>query len=118
MTDGSSSGRGRDTAPGTAPGAAPARLEAVVRGHVQGVGYRYFVIRTAMGLGLRGWVANLPDGAVRCVAEGPRPILEAFLDRLRDGPASAVVERVLVVWPAPTGEFASFSIRSGGHPGD
>ncbi|MBI2776844.1 MAG: acylphosphatase [Chloroflexi bacterium] len=114
MTDGSSTGRD----PRAAPGAASARLEAVVRGHVQGVGYRYFVIRTAMGLGLRGWVANLPDGAVRCVAEGPRPVLEAFLDRLRDGPASAVVERVLVAWLAPTGEFASFSIRSGGHPGD
>ncbi|HEX5591174.1 MAG TPA: acylphosphatase [Candidatus Limnocylindrales bacterium] len=105
---------------GTARGPAPARrrLDAVVRGSVQGVGYRFFVVRAAMELGLTGWVANLPDGAVRCVAEGEDTALEAFVERLRAGPAAADVEAVLTGWPPATGEFTSFSIRSGWHAGD
>lgn len=94
------------------------RLDAVVRGSVQGVGFRFFVVRAAMELGLTGWVANLPDGAVRCVAEGDGAALESFVERLRVGPAAADVEAVLTAWPASTGEFASFSIRSGWHAGD
>jgi acylphosphatase len=95
-----------------------ARLDAVARGQVQGVGYRVFVLRTAMDLGLTGWVANLPDGAVRCVAEGERASLEVLAGRLRAGPAAALVEDVLIAWPPATGEFTSFSLRSGWHGGD
>lgn len=94
------------------------RLDAVVRGRVQGVGFRFFAVRAATELGLVGWVANLADGAVRCVAEGDPAALQAFADRLRDGPAAAFVEDVLTAWPPATGEFASFSIRSGWHSGD
>ena len=98
--------------------AARQRLDAVVRGRVQGVGFRVFVIRAAMDLGLTGWVANLPDGAVRCVAEGPRPALEALLARLREGPPAALIEAVLAGWPPATAEFSTFSVRSGWHSGD
>jgi acylphosphatase len=94
------------------------RLEATVRGRVQGVGFRYFVIREAMDLGLTGWVANGLDGSLRCVAEGSRPMLEALLALLRAGPASAHIERVDVQWSPATGTFQSFEIRSGGHTGD
>ena len=100
------------------PTAPNRRLDAVVRGRVQGVGYRFFVIRTATELQLTGWVSNLPDGAVRCVAEGDLESLEAFVERLRAGPAAALVDAVLTAWPAATGEFSSFSIRSGWHTGD
>ena len=96
-------------------------LEAVVRGRVQGVGFRYFVQREAIGLGLTGWVANEPDGSVRCLAVGDRVRLEALLDRLRDGPPSAVVDRVQVEWrPSSTSSspYPSFSVRSGAHRGD
>jgi acylphosphatase len=106
------------TSPAPPPPGARRRLDAVVRGRVQGVGYRFFVIRAATELGLMGWVANLPDGAVRCVAEGDGAALEAFAGRLRDGPASALVADVLTAWPPATGEFSSFSIRSGWHTGD
>lgn len=94
------------------------RLEAIVRGRVQGVGYRVFVIREAMSRGLVGWVANLPDGAVRTIAEGSPEALESFLGRLREGPPAARVDDVLVAWPPSTGEFSSFSVRSGWHGGD
>ena len=65
------------------------RLDATVYGRVQGVGFRYYVVMRAMALELTGWVANGPDGSVRCVAEGPRPALEALLATLETGPAGA-----------------------------
>ena len=94
------------------------RLDATVGGRVQGVGFRYFVLREAMELGLEGWVANTPEGAVRCVAEGPRERLEVLLDRLREGPAAAIVERVSEAWMPATGTLGPFGVRSGAHRGD
>src|SRR2546425_1154914 len=60
------------------------RLHGVIRGDVQGVGFRYFLVREAHGLGLRGWVRNRDDGTVEFVAEGARKsttmrILAGFL---------------------------------------
>jgi acylphosphatase len=98
--------------------AVTARLDATVIGRVQGVGFRYFVLREAMALGLEGWVANTSGGAVRCVAEGPRVSLETLLERLHDGPASAIVDRVSAAWMPATGTLGPFGIRSGGHSGD
>jgi acylphosphatase len=94
------------------------RLDATVRGRVQGVGFRYFVVRRAMDLGLSGWVANERDGSVRCVAEGPRAALETLLAALEQGPAGALVERVSSRWGAATDHRGTFEVRSGGHPGD
>ena len=102
----------------SSPEPAATRLDATVFGRVQGVGFRYFVLREAMDLGLQGWVANTSDGAVRCVAEGPRDSLEVLLERLREGPVSAIVDRVSVAWMPATGTLGAFSVRSGGHPGD
>ena len=61
------------------------RLEATVIGAVQGVGFRWFVLQAAGRLELRGWVANRADGAVVCVAEGPRPALDTLLIALARG---------------------------------
>lgn len=96
----------------------PARLEAIARGRVQGVGFRYFILRRGMDLGLTGWVANESDGSVRCIAEGPRPDLEQLLEAMELGPAGALVERVSATWSAATGTLRSFGIRAGGHRGD
>ena len=82
------------------------------------MGFRYFVLREAQALGLVGWVANVPDGSVQCVAEGSRDRLEALVDRLREGPPAAIVEAVSVAWMSATGTFASFGARSGTHRGD
>jgi acylphosphatase len=94
------------------------RLEAVVHGRVQGVGFRMFVARQADRLGLTGWVANEPAGRLRCVAEGPRADLETLLADLRDGPSGAWVERVEASWSPASGTFSDFDIRSGWHSGD
>ena len=94
------------------------RLEATVRGVVQGVGYRWFVVREAGRLELSGWVANHPDDSVRVVAEGPRRDLAALLERLEQGPAGAWVERVLPAWMPVVGLEPGFVIRSLAHRGD
>ena len=94
------------------------RLEAVVRGRVQGVGFRYFVLGLASRRGLLGWVANEADGSVRCVAEGPRPALDDFLAALRQGPPGARVANVEAAWLPSTGGFDRFGVRSGAHSGD
>ena len=94
------------------------RLDAVVHGRVQGVGFRIFVVRRAERLGLTGWVANEASGRVRCVAEGSRAALEELLGDLNEGPAGAWVERVDAAWSAATGSLADFDVRSGWHSGD
>ena len=95
-----------------------ARLEAVVHGRVQGVGFRYYALRCATGLGLQGWVANEPSGRVRVVAEGQHEGLESLLGALREGPPGAYVEHVDAAWVPPTGTLEAFEVRSGWHGGD
>jgi acylphosphatase len=82
----------------TGDGTARACLHAVVHGDVQGVGFRYFVQRRAWKEQLAGWVRNRPDGAVECVAQGPRDAIERLLADLRRGPAMATVDRVEERW--------------------
>ena len=64
----------------------------VVRGRVQGVGYRAFVEDEAMQRRLRGWVRNRRDGSVEAVFAGHRPVLEAMIEACRRGPMSARVD--------------------------
>jgi acylphosphatase len=66
----------------------------VVRGRVQGVGYRYFVLRQAEALGVSGFARNLADGAVEVMAEGSDAALVDFEARLREGPAFAEVASI------------------------
>lgn len=87
------------------------RLEAVVRGYVQGVGFRLFVVRQARALGVTGWVRNRGDGAVHVVAEGDRQDLLSLLDRLRIGPIGADVQDVEVSWQPYLGNFSTFEVR-------
>lgn len=66
----------------------------LVKGRVQGVGYRYFALRTAERLGVTGFVRNLSDGRVEVVGEGPEAVLAEFEEHLRQGPAFAGVESI------------------------
>ena len=101
-----------------AAAASVGRLEATVRGRVQGVGFRYFVVRRAVDLGLVGWVANTADGSVRCVAEGTSEALDVLEADLRTGPVGAIVNGVDAVRMTGTGRFDRFAVRSGAHSGD
>jgi acylphosphatase len=63
----------------------------VVRGRVQGVGYRAFVEDEAHQRGLQGWVRNRRDGSVEAVFAGPQAEVESVIDACRRGPFSASV---------------------------
>jgi acylphosphatase len=64
----------------------------IVTGRVQGVGYRFFTCREAQALGICGHVRNLPDGSVEVVAQGEPDVLQAFAERLKEGPPFGRVE--------------------------
>ncbi len=66
----------------------------IVDGRVQGVGFRYFVMREAQALGLSGWVRNLPDGRVEVLARGEPDLVSALEGRLWEGPPHAHVASV------------------------
>ncbi len=85
-------------------------VHATIRGIVQGVGFRFFVQRQARGLGIRGWVRNLPDGSVEVWAEGKRNRLLALLQALRQGPPHARVDGIDIAWREPVGEM-TFRVR-------
>lgn len=80
-----------------------------ISGVVQGVGYRYFVRRTAEALGISGYVRNRFDGRVEVVAEGEKSAVSTLIDDLGAGPRYASVERVDVEWQEATGEFRGFN---------
>jgi acylphosphatase len=84
---------------------------ALIRGRVQGVGFRYSAIREARRLGVDGWVRNTPEGDVEVWAEGPGEKLEAFLKWLRRGPLGARVETVRHETRAPRGDYTSFTVE-------
>ncbi len=72
-----------------------------VEGRVQGVGFRYFVVRRASELGLRGWTRNLYDGSVEVAAAGPEPALDALENAISSGPPHARVTGVKRFEPPP-----------------
>ena len=95
------------------PESAKLQLVATVRGRVQGVGFRYFVLWEAQRLGLRGYVRNQLGGrGVEVVAEGGRADLNALVARLRIGPPVARVDAVEKSWLAAQGGFPDFRIRA------
>lgn len=69
----------------------PARLRVLVEGHVQGVGFRWFVRQEARRLGLAGWVRNLDDGRVELAVAGEDGAVQRLLDHVRVGPDAAAV---------------------------
>ena len=87
------------------------RLRAIVRGRVQGVGFRASTQEVALGLGLGGWVRNLPDGAVEVVADGEESALRELERFLRQGPRMARVAGADFFWEASAERLRAFEIR-------
>ncbi len=83
----------------------------VVEGLVQGVGFRYFVMRHAVRLGLNGFVQNLYNGEVDIEVEGDRQKLEELLLQVKKGPRSAQVTKVRVEWRDTIHHLISFEVR-------
>jgi acylphosphatase len=89
------------------------RVHVWVAGRVQGVFFRASARDKAVGLGLAGWVRNLPDGRVEIVAEGNAERIAEFLDWCRIGPSRAEVEECRVIEESPVGEVGEFEVRRG-----
>lgn len=83
----------------------------LVRGRVQGVGFRWFVEREAVILQIAGWVRNNPDGTVEVLAQGTRDQLAGLHSRLREGPRAARIDEVEVSQTQPVAGLTSFQIR-------
>jgi acylphosphatase len=83
----------------------------IVRGRVQGVGYRWFVEREAHILGIAGWVRNNHDGSVEILAQGTRDQLSGLRSRLREGPRAARVDNVEEAEARPAVGLSSFRIE-------
>ncbi len=75
-----------------------ASFRAIVRGRVQGIGFRYFVRSRAEELELCGTVRNLTNGIVEVEAAGHRPQLDRLIEHLHEGPGLASVQSVEVDW--------------------
>ncbi|MDP1809559.1 MAG: acylphosphatase [Actinomycetota bacterium] len=82
-----------------------------VEGRVQGVGFRAFAQREAVGLGLTGFARNAPDGRVEVLVQGEKATLDIFVDRLRIGPRLAAVRNVAIVARTPEAQHGSFEVR-------
>ncbi len=108
--DGGATGTG-ETTPASAP-SERRRVRVLVRGLVQGVGFRAAAARRARELRVDGWVRNLPDGRVEAVAEGSAEAVEEFLAFCRRGAAGARVDGLLVSAEPPAGE-AGFRVLTG-----
>src|SRR3954463_16525916 len=83
----------------------------IVRGRVQGVGFRWFVEREAHMLAIAGWVRNNHDGSVEVLAQGTRDQLAGLHSRLREGPRAARVDSVEVSDASAAQGLTSFRIE-------
>jgi acylphosphatase len=83
----------------------------LIRGDVQGVGYRFFAQRAAAQHQVVGYVRNCPDGTVEAVAEGSVNNVEEFKKDLVTGPQWATVAQVEEINLEPTGLYSSFRIE-------
>lgn len=85
-------------------------LHAVFRGRVQGIGFRWTVADHAERLGLTGKAANLSDGTVEVVAQGPKERLEIFVEAIKQEPGFAKIESVSCEYRMPRTPFSGFKI--------
>jgi acylphosphatase len=83
----------------------------LVRGRVQGVGFRWFVEREANALGIAGWVRNRADGTVEVLAMGAKEQLSRLYSRLRQGPRAARVDEVEIEDAQPVEGLNTFRIE-------
>ena len=82
-----------------------------VTGRVQGVGFRYFVVRQARRLGVAGYAMNMIDGSVEIRAEGESVVVQQLIDAVRRGPGGSRVDDVEVESKDGGASFSGFDVR-------
>jgi acylphosphatase len=83
----------------------------LLSGRVQGVGFRHFTRVTARDLNVKGWVKNRSDGDVEVVVQGEKSKVNTMIERLKQGPVSARVDRIDVTDNETEKTFSVFDIR-------
>ena len=86
------------------------RVHLVIRGRVQGVGFRWFAATRAQAAHVAGFVRNLPDGSVEVEAEGSKDALVRLVRELKRGPKSAVVTDVSETWSESDPRHRGFEV--------
>jgi acylphosphatase len=86
------------------------RVRIIVKGYVQGVGYRYFIYKTAMEFDLKGFSKNLYNGDVEIEVEGRKEFLEELIKRARVGPSMARVDNIKVEWLEFKNKYDKFEV--------
>ena len=81
-----------------------------ITGKVQGVGFRYFVLRQAQELGITGWVSNKSNGDVEALAQGEKADLEQFIAKVKEGTTFSRVEDVSLNWVNEAEQYFGFEI--------
>ena len=87
------------------------RVQIVVSGLVQGVGFRYFAIRKAKEYSITGYVMNLPSGEVLCEAEGDEGLVHEFIDEIKMGPRFSHVTDAKIIKKEDLISYESFEVR-------
>ena len=87
------------------------RAEIIANGLVQGIGFRYFVYKNAIEIGLNGYVQNLGSGEVLTVVEGQIALIEDLFEKIKIGPSHAYVKNCNILWDEVKNEFNNFEIR-------
>ena len=80
-------------------------------GRVQGVSFRYYVLKRSTDLGLRGYVRNLHDGRVEILAQGTQEGVQKLVDYVRNSPGLSYVVKLDINWEEPLNGLSSFRIE-------
>ena len=83
----------------------------LIRGLVQGVGFRFFAQRSAATHQVKGYVRNLEDGRVEAFAQGPEKVVEAFKQDMTAGPRYSKVDEIEEIVLEPVGIYSTFRIE-------
>ncbi len=86
------------------------RVHLVIKGRVQGVGFRYFTYMNGINLQLKGWVRNRSNGDVEILAEGANDKLYDLIRKVRQGPDMATVLDIEIDWDEAKGDLPAFTI--------
>ena len=86
------------------------KVNLTISGKVQGVGFRYFVLRQAQKLGINGWVSNKSNGDVEALAQGEKADLEQFIAKVKEGTTFSRVDNVNLEWMNKGEQYFGFEI--------